>query len=157
MSGISPSREGATSGILLLHVRIRGKCWKNGTPPVLEHHRRVPVVFELIPRESCNFHECWGAIVLSHTRNRPKNRRYLNLERRNKSPRSASLHGTKESPANPDELMIICARLISTVAERISKILSDKSSHLASRRVAKERTIIAKRDAIKSITSNLFL
>lgn len=68
MSGISPSCERATSGILSLQVRIRGKCWKNGTPPVLEHHRRVPVVFELIPRESCNFHECWGAIVLSRTR-----------------------------------------------------------------------------------------
>lgn len=40
--------------------------------------------------------------------------------------------------------MVICARLISTVAERISDILDDKSSHSASRRAVEKQTTIAK-------------
>jgi len=62
---------------------------------LLEHRRRVPAVFELIPRESCNGSRVLGRDrVIAHP-HRPKNRRYLNPERRNKSPRSASPHGTK--------------------------------------------------------------
>lgn len=47
--------------------------------------------------------------------------------------------------------MVICARLISTVAERISDILDDKSSHSASRHAVEKQTTIAKWEEVEII------
>lgn len=80
-------------------------------------------MFELIPRESYNFRRARRRVIAL---SRAKNRRCLNLERRINQ-REVRLRMARRIPANLGKLTAICARLISTVTERISEILGDRS------------------------------